>query len=79
MSGTMLPIYRLPTPTAVQLGQIRVVTDRHNRRYINGSQVLTATPSGDFHILTLANGAVYYVKTQDYIDVPDFRHRRRRS
>jgi hypothetical protein len=70
MSGTSLPIYRLPIPTATQIGQVRVVTDRHNQHYVNGSRVLSATPSGDFHVLMLANGAVYYVKTRDYTALP---------
>jgi hypothetical protein len=77
MRGTQLPIYRLPTTTSTQIGQVRVVADRHNQHYVNGSRVLSATPSGDFHILTLANGMVYYVKTQDYTALPTTRRPRR--
>jgi len=78
MSGKMLPIYRLPIPTAARIGQVRVVTDRNNRHYVNGSAVVTATPTGDFHVLTLANGEAHYVKTQDYIALPRYRPPRRR-
>lgn len=77
MSGTMLPIYRLPTANAVQVGQVRVVSDRHNNRYINGHKVIAATPGGDFQILKLANGAVYYVKAQDYVQLPVSPRKRR--
>ena len=76
MRGTPLPIYRLPTATATQIGRVGVVTDRNNQHSINGSRVLSATPSGDFQILTLANGDVYYVKTRDYSALPSRRHRR---
>ena len=77
MRGTSLPIYRLPTRTSTQIGQVRVVTDRNNQHYVNGSRVLSAAPSGDFHILTLANGSVYYVKTQDYSTLPTAQRSRR--
>jgi hypothetical protein len=77
MRGTTLPIYRLPTRTATQVGQVQVVTDRNNQHYVDGSRVLSATSSGDFHILTLANGSVYYVKTQDYTALPVPRRPRR--
>jgi hypothetical protein len=77
MRGTPLPIYRLPTPTSTQIGKVGVITDRNSRHYINGSRVESATPSGDFHILTLANGEVYYVKTSDYNALPTPQRRRR--
>jgi hypothetical protein len=77
MRGTPLPIYRLPTPTATQIGRVGVVIDRNNQHYINGSRVLSATPSGDYHILTLANGEEYYVKTSDYAALPSAQRRRR--
>jgi hypothetical protein len=77
MRGTPLPIYRLPTRTATQVGQVRVVTDRNNQHYIDGSRVLSATPSGDFHVVTLANGSVYYVKTRDYTALPAAQRSRR--
>lgn len=77
MRGTPLPIYRLPIPTATQIGQVRVVTDRNNQHYINGSRVLSATPSGDFQVVTLADGSVYYVKTQDFTALPTRQRSRR--
>jgi hypothetical protein len=77
MRGTSLPIYRLPTRTATQIGHVRVVTDRNNQQYVNGSRVLSATLSGDFNILTLANGSVYYVKTRDYSALPTAQRSRR--
>jgi hypothetical protein len=66
MAGLSLPIYRLPTPRATQIGTVRVVLDRHQQVYIKGSKVVTAVPSGDFLIVTLANGQVYYVKALEY-------------
>jgi hypothetical protein len=77
MRGTQLPIYRLPTATATQIGRVGVVTDRNNQHYINGSRVESATPSGDFQILTLANGEVFYVKSKDYSALPSPQRRRR--
>lgn len=76
MSGQELPIYRLPIPTASRVGQVRVVTDRNGRHYVNGSKVVSATPSGEFHILTMESGASVYVKTQDYRRLPAGRARR---
>ena len=75
MSGTTLPIYRLPLPTATRVGQVRVVIDRNNQRYINNSKVISAVQSGDFSILTLANDTVYYVKTKDYQEVQPARQK----
>lgn len=66
MSNPTLPFYRLPIATATQIGRLRVVVDRNGRVYLAGSAVASATPSGDFLILTLANNLVYYVKAADY-------------
>lgn len=73
----MLPIYRLPLATATQVGRVRVVVDRNQRVYIAGSAVVTAVPSGDFLILTLANDQVYYVKARDYQMLQSSSKRRR--
>jgi hypothetical protein len=77
VSGTLLAIYRLPIATAAEIGHVRVVADRHNGRYINGSKVLSTRPSGAFLVVTLANDAVYYVKAQDYAQVPAPKQRKR--
>jgi hypothetical protein len=66
MARLFLAIYRLPTARATQVGAMRVVVDRHQQLYMDGSKVVTADPSGDFLILTLANGQVYYVKAREY-------------
>lgn len=66
MSPRNLAYYRLPVATATQIGHIRVVIDRHRQMYVAGSKVVSANPSGDFLILTLANEQVYYVKARDY-------------
>lgn len=66
MARLSLAIYRLPTARATQVGAMRVVVGRNQQLYMDGSKVVTADPSGDFLILTLANGQVYYVKAQDY-------------
>jgi len=55
MRTTTLAIYRLPTPSSTQVGHVRVVIDRHQQVYLSGSKIVTATPSGDFLILTVAN------------------------
>ena len=65
-SSTTLAIYRLPTARAAEVGHVRVVIDRYQQRYVEGSRVVTAAPSGDFLILKLANEQVYYVKAKDY-------------
>ena len=66
MARLSLAIYRLPTARATQVGAMRVVVDRNQQLYLDGSKVVTADPSGDFLILTLANNQVYYVKALDY-------------
>jgi hypothetical protein len=66
MSHATIAIYRLPTPRAAPIGNVRVVLDRNNRIYVAGSRVASATQSGDFLILTLDNQQVYYVKAKDY-------------
>jgi hypothetical protein len=66
MSNGTLATYRLPIPTSTQIGRLRVVIDRNRRVYAAGSPVVSATPSGEFLILTLANDQVYYVKAHEY-------------
>lgn len=66
MSKISLSIYRLPTARAARIGAVRIVLDRNRQVYVAGSRVATATPSGDFLILTLANDQVYYVKADEY-------------
>jgi len=79
-----LPFYRLPTNSATQIGQVRMVVDRNQQAYLAGSRVMSALPSGDFMVLTLADEQVYYVKTRDYQSIlaaskqPDKPARRRR-
>jgi hypothetical protein len=77
MRGTPLPIYRLPTATSTQIGRVGVTTDRNNQHYVDGSRVESAVASGEFQILTLANGKVYYVKSKDYHALPTPQRRRR--
>lgn len=77
MSGTTIAIYRLPIVRAAQIGHIRVVTDRHSGVYLDGSKVVTATPTGDFLVLTLADERVYYVKAHDYQQIPVARRKQR--
>jgi hypothetical protein len=66
MSHLSLAIYRLPLPSATQIGKVRVVLDRHQQVYIEGSRVASAVPSGAFLVVTLDNGQVYYVKAAEY-------------
>lgn len=66
MSGTTIAIFRLPTARATEVGHVRVVRDRHGGMYVEGSKVVDAAPSGDFLLLTLASGQVYFVKASDY-------------
>ena len=66
MGKMTLPFYRLPTRTATQIGTVRVVIDRNQQAYIDGSRVVSAAPSGDFTVLTLADEQVYYVKSSEY-------------
>jgi hypothetical protein len=66
VSPKTIAYYRLPVPTTTQIGHIRVVVDRHRQAYVDGSKVVSANPSGDFLVLTLANEHVYYVKASDY-------------
>ena len=69
MSKKTLPIYRLPVASTTQIGQVRIVIDRNQQAYVDGSKVLSANPSGPFLILTLANQQVYYVKADEYQQV----------
>jgi len=66
VSRMTLAFYRLPTPTATQIGHLRAVVDRNQQVYLAGSKVVRAVPSGDFMVVTLANELVYYVKASDY-------------
>ncbi|HEU4324030.1 MAG TPA: hypothetical protein VFS21_12850 [Roseiflexaceae bacterium] len=66
MAKKTLAIYRLPIPTATQIGQVRVVVDRNQQVYVDGSKVVSATPNGDFLALITANQQTYYVKSNDY-------------
>jgi hypothetical protein len=77
MRNTTLAIYRLPIPTATQIGHVRVVIDRRQQVYLAGSKIVTATPSGDFLILTAANDQTYYVKIGDYQNLHTAPKRRR--
>jgi hypothetical protein len=66
VSPKTIAYYRLPVSTTTQIGHLRVVVDRHKQAYVAGSKVVSANPSGDFLVLTLANEQVYYVKKLDY-------------
>ena len=77
MSPRTLACYRLPVPTSTQIGHVRVVIDRHQQAYVNGSKVTSANPSGDFLVLTLANDQVYYVKVSDFNALHAPPHRQR--
>jgi hypothetical protein len=77
MRTTTLAIYRLPIPSSTQVGHVRVVIDRHQQVYLSGSKIVTATPSGDFLILTVANDQTYYVKSRDYQNLHTAPKRRR--
>ena len=66
MSKIALRFYRLPVPTATQIGMVRAVVDRNQQVYLEGSKVLSAAPSGEFMVLTLADENVYYVKLEEY-------------
>ena len=66
MSPKTLACYRLPVSTSTQIGHVRVVFDRRQQAYVNGSKVTSANPSGEFLVLTLANDQVYYVKMSDF-------------
>ncbi len=66
MAKKTLAIYRLPIPTATQIGQVRAVVDRNQQIYVDGSKVVATAPNGDFLTLTTANQQTYYVKSRDY-------------
>jgi hypothetical protein len=66
MSGTMIAIYRVPTPRAARVGQVRVIKDRNNRLYVEGSKISNTNEIGDYTALNLADGRVYYVRTDDF-------------
>ena len=66
MSKISLSIYRLPTPRAARIGAARMVIDRNQQVYLAGGRVETTAPSGEFLIVTLTNGQMYYVKADEY-------------
>jgi len=66
MSKISLSIYRLPTPRAARIGAAKMVIDRNQQVYLAGSRVEGTAPSGEFLIVTLANGQACYVKTDEY-------------
>lgn len=66
MSGTELPIYRLPIPSATSVGSVRIVKDRNGRLYADGSRIESTTATGRHTTLTLANGRSFYVLTSDF-------------
>jgi hypothetical protein len=66
MSPKILACYRLPVATSTQIGHVRVVFDRNRQAYVAGSKVISANPSGEFLVLTLANDDVHYVKRLEY-------------
>jgi hypothetical protein len=66
MSPKTLACYRLPVPTSTQIGRIRVVIDRRRQVYVDGSKVVSTSPTGDFLVLTLANDNIHYVKMSDF-------------
>jgi hypothetical protein len=79
MSNATLTIYRLPTARATPIGRVRVVFDRNLQIYVGGSRLATATPSGEFLILTLANEEIYFVKAKDYQQIqPPQRSKKKR-
>ena len=53
------------------------MVDRHQQVYLAGSKVVSAAPSGEFLVLTLANDQVYYVKARDYQELNAAPKRRR--
>ena len=77
MSQQTLAFYRLPTPSATLVGRLRAVVDRNQQVYLAGSKVVSAAPSGEFLVLTLANDQVYYVKARDYQELQAAPKRRR--
>jgi hypothetical protein len=66
MSGSQIAIYRLPIPTATQIGHVRVVTDRNRQHYVEGSRVTEVVAAGIHTTLKLANGRAFHVLTKDY-------------
>ena len=65
MSGTQIPIYRLPIAARHRVGSIKVVKDRNGKIYVDGSRVEQTEVSGEFYILTLKDGRSYYVLARE--------------
>jgi hypothetical protein len=70
MSGSMIAIYRVPLPRAAQVGRIRVVKDRKQRYYVDGTPVSSSATTGEYTVLECADGATYYVLTAELGRVP---------
>jgi uncharacterized protein YlzI (FlbEa/FlbD family) len=69
MSKHQLATYRLPIANATRIGQVRVVTDRNGKHYIDGSRVIEIIDHGTHTTLKLANGTSYFVRTKEYQDL----------
>ncbi|HNP87859.1 MAG: hypothetical protein JST60_07970 [Chloroflexi bacterium SZAS-1] len=76
MSGKLISFYRLPTTSAVRLGQIRIVRDRNGVYYADGSKVVETTITGGHSVLTLADGRNFYVLTRELEGIPKARSTR---
>lgn len=70
MSGKIISFYRLPTASAVKIGQIRVVKDRNGVCYADGSKVVSSSVTGAHSVLQLADGRDFYVLTAELQRVP---------
>ena len=70
MSGKIISFYRLPTASAVKIGQIRVVRDRNGVFYADGSKVVSNSATGAHSVLQLADGRDFYVLTAELQRVP---------
>jgi hypothetical protein len=69
MSGSEIPIYRLPLSPGQRVGSIRVVKDRNHRVYIDGHKIASSVQSGDFLVLTLDDGRIFNVLAADLVKV----------
>lgn len=65
MPAKQVPIYRLPRTPKQHVGHISVKKDRNGKVYISGAPVQEIMPSGDFQILTMADGRSYYVLAEE--------------
>lgn len=75
MSGKLVACYRLPTASAVKIGQVRIVKDRNGVYYADGSKVLSANVTGAHSVLKLADGRDFYVLTAELQQVPKAKSR----